>query len=87
VGEPVLVLTRKRRQSVMIGDDIEVSVLAVAGDKVRLGISAPRSVPVYRTEIYLQMRGEGTSEVEVDAAEVDQALSDLGSSRDVPPRG
>ena len=84
---PVLVLTRKKRQSVMIGDDIEVSVLAVAGDKVRLGISAPRSVPVYRTEIYLQMRGEGTPEVEVDAAEVDQALSDLGSSRDVPPRG
>ena len=53
----MLVLTRKLRQSIMIGHDVEVSVLAVSGDKVRLGISAPRSVPVFRKEIYVEING------------------------------
>jgi carbon storage regulator len=55
----MLVLTRKLRQSIMIGDDVEVSILAVAGDKVRLGISAPREVPVFRKEIYVQIQPDG----------------------------
>ena len=46
----MLVLTRKSNQSIMIGDEIEISVLSVMGDKVRIGIQAPRSVPVYRRE-------------------------------------
>jgi carbon storage regulator len=50
----VLVLTRKSNQSIMIGDDIEVSVLAIMGEKVRIGIAAPRSVPVFRREVYGQ---------------------------------
>ena len=52
----MLVLTRKTNQSIMIGDDIEVSVLAVMGEKVRIGISAPRDVPVFRTEVYLEIK-------------------------------
>ena len=55
----MLVLTRKTNQSIMIGDDIEVSVLSVSRDKVRLGISAPREVPVFRKEVYLSIRGDG----------------------------
>jgi carbon storage regulator len=51
-GDRVLVLTRKPSQSIVIGDDIEVSVLAVAGGKVRIGIEAPRAVPVLRREVY-----------------------------------
>ena len=60
----------------MIGDDVEVTVLSAKGEKVRLGIQAPSDVPVYRTEIYMeiqQQRGEGGdredagSEVELDA--------------------
>ncbi len=54
----MLVLTRKTNQSIMIGDDIEVSVLAVARDKIRLGITAPRDVPVFRKEVYLSIKGE-----------------------------
>jgi carbon storage regulator len=50
----VLVLTRKSSQSIMIGDDIEVSVLAITGDKVRIGIEAPRAVPILRREIYVE---------------------------------
>ena len=54
----MLVLTRKTNQSIMIGDDVEVSVLAVSRDKIRLGITAPREVPVFRKEVYLSMQGE-----------------------------
>jgi carbon storage regulator len=55
----MLVLTRKTNQSIVIGDDVEISVLAVAGDKVRIGIEAPRSVPVYRKEVWLEIQREG----------------------------
>jgi carbon storage regulator len=58
----MLVLTRKTNQSIMIGDDIEVSVLAVSRDKIRLGITAPRDVPVYRREVYLSIKGEANGE-------------------------
>jgi carbon storage regulator len=57
----MLVLTRKPDQSIMIGDDVEVTVLSVSGDKVRLGIQAPGEVPVHRTEIYREIREEGRS--------------------------
>ena len=52
----MLVLTRKSNQSIMIGDDIEVSVLAIMGEKVRIGIQAPRDVPVFRKEVYLEIQ-------------------------------
>jgi carbon storage regulator len=58
----MLVLTRKTNQSIMIGDDIEVSVLAVSRDKIRLGITAPRDVPVFRKEVYLSIQGEADEE-------------------------
>jgi carbon storage regulator len=67
----VLVLTRKSNQSIMIGDDIEVSVLAIMGEKVRIGIEAPRSVPVFRREVYLEIqqeRGEGAGATEASSA-------------------
>lgn len=54
----MLVLSRKANQRIMIGDEIEVTVLSVSGEKVRLGIKAPREVPVYRDEVYAQVRGE-----------------------------
>jgi carbon storage regulator len=54
----MLVLTRKTNQSIMIGDEIEISVLAVSRDKIRLGITAPRDVPVFRKEVYLSIKGE-----------------------------
>jgi len=54
----MLVLTRKSNQSIMIGDEIEISVLSVMGDKVRIGIQAPRTVPVYRREVYVAIQRE-----------------------------
>jgi carbon storage regulator len=75
----MLVLTRKANQAIVIGEDVEVSVLAVVGDKVRIGIDAPRSVPVYRKEVWLEIQREGPrrSEAERDRAAVDQALERL----------
>ena len=52
----MLVLTRKSNQSIMIGDEIEVSVLAIMGEKVRIGIQAPRSIPVFRKEVYVEIQ-------------------------------
>ncbi len=54
----VLVLTRNTSQSIMIGDDVEITVLAVMGDKVRIGIQAPRAIPVFRKEVWIQIREE-----------------------------
>ena len=54
----MLVLTRKANQSIMIGDDIEVSVLSVLGEKVRLGIQAPRDVPVFRKEVFVEIQAQ-----------------------------
>ena len=54
----MLVLTRRTRQSIMIGDEIELSILSVSGEKVRIGIEAPHEVPVFRKEVYLRIQGE-----------------------------
>jgi len=48
----MLVLSRQRDESIMIGDDVEIIIVDVRGDKVRLGITAPKTIPVHRREIY-----------------------------------
>jgi carbon storage regulator len=72
----VLVLTRKSNQSIMIGDDVEITVLAIMGEKVRIGIEAPRSVPVFRREVYVEIQEEQATE---ERSEVDRALEGLKS--------
>jgi carbon storage regulator len=77
----MLVLTRKSNQSIMIGDDIEVSVLSIMGEKVRIGIQAPRDVPVFRREVYLEIQqereGVATGAADGSRDEVDRALRGL----------
>jgi carbon storage regulator len=75
----VLVLTRKSNQSIMIGDDVEISVLAIMGEKVRIGIQAPRSVPVFRREVYIEIQ-EG-QEADEARADVNGALDRLKAKR------
>jgi carbon storage regulator len=81
----MLVLTRKSNQSIMIGDEIEVSVLSVMGEKVRIGIQAPQQVPVFRKEIYLEIHREATGVPPVadgtapeQVGGVDESLQGLG---------
>jgi carbon storage regulator len=84
----MLVLTRKSNQSIMIGDDIEVSVLSIMGEKVRIGIQAPRDIPVFRKEVYLEIQQERAGAVEAPSgdshedvrSEVDEALRKLGTA-------
>ena len=73
----MLVLTRKSNQSIMIGDDIEVSVLAIMGEKVRIGIEAPRSVTVFRKEVYVEIQQDRAAGDEKEY--VDDALDRLKS--------
>ena len=76
----MLVLTRKSNQSIMIGDDIEVTVLSIIGEKVRIGIDAPREIPVFRKEVYREIQLENVAARASARAEVDDALKGLSPS-------
>lgn len=76
----MLVLTRKANQSIMIGDDIEVSVLSVMGEKVRIGIQAPQEIPVFRTEIYLEI--QGNEEQAAEEAPKEDVRAEVGDALD-----
>ncbi len=72
----MLVLSRQRDETIMIGDEIEITVVDIRGDKVRLGISAPRSVQVHRKEVYEAIRRENA------AAATDIRADDLSAADD-----
>ena len=65
----MLALTRKKGESLMINNDIEVTVLEIKGDQVKIGISAPKEVPVYRKEVYLQIQEENKEVLNADGLE------------------
>ncbi len=77
----MLVLTRKSNQSIMIGDGIEVSVLSIMGEKVRIGIQAPRDIPVFRKEVYLEIHQERLG-AEEDVGDEADAESNMGDEAD-----
>jgi carbon storage regulator len=54
----MLVLSRRVDESVIIGDDIEIKIVAINGDKVRLGIEAPKNIPIHRREVYEAIKAE-----------------------------
>jgi carbon storage regulator len=58
----VLVLSRKKNEVICIGDDVQVTVLEIRGDKVRLGITAPRDVDIHRHEVWTAIQDEATVE-------------------------
>ena len=65
----MLALTRKKGESLMINNNIEITVLEVRGDQVKLGIQAPKEVPVYRKEVYLQIQEENAEVLNADGLE------------------
>ena len=72
----MLVLSRQRDETIMIGDDIEVTVVDIRGDKVRLGINAPKAISVHRKEVYDAIKKENKAA----AAVKPEDLSGLGKS-------
>ncbi len=62
----MLALTRKKGESIMIGNNIKVSILEVRGDQVKLGIAAPKEIPVYRDEVYIQIQKENQEGMTVE---------------------
>lgn len=64
----MLALSRKVGESIMIGNDIELTIIEVKGEQVRLGISAPRSIPIHRKEIYLQIKESNEEAIENTAS-------------------
>lgn len=62
----MLALSRKKNEAIVINNDIEITVLEVKGDQVKIGITAPKEVPIYRKEVYLQIQ-EANKEAAVDA--------------------
>lgn len=70
----MLALARKVNESIIINDNVEVTVLEIKGDQVKIGISAPKSVPIYRKELYVQIQEANKEAVNMASPE---SLSDL----------
>ncbi|MGE5507756.1 MAG: carbon storage regulator CsrA [Chitinophagales bacterium] len=73
----MLVLTRKIDESIIIGDDIRITVVEVRHDQVKLGITAPRDIPVHREEVYREIQEENRRAVAAQQTPDLQVLSDL----------
>lgn len=52
----MLALSRKKNESIIVNNDVEITILDIKGDQVKIGITAPKSVPIYRKEVYLQIK-------------------------------
>lgn len=75
----MLVLSRRRDETIMIGDDIEISIVDIKGDTVRIGINAPRTVSVHRKEIYEAIRAENIATTKVKQAPDKAVLGSLAN--------
>ncbi|KXG09002.1 hypothetical protein AT864_02686 [Anoxybacillus sp. P3H1B] len=75
----MLVLTRKKNESIMIGDSIEIKVLSVEGEQVKLGIIAPKHVDIHRKEIYLSIQEENRQAVDISTKLLQQLKSNKKS--------
>ncbi|MFA7238261.1 MAG: carbon storage regulator CsrA [Phycisphaeraceae bacterium] len=83
----MLVLSRQRDETIMIGDDIEITVVDIRGDKVRLGITAPSSVPVHRKEVYEAIKRENREAAEqMQPDDLSKAAEQLKRPGSTPPR-
>jgi carbon storage regulator len=68
----MLVLTRKKNQSIVLNDNIELTVIEIQGDQVRIGINAPKDVKVFRKEVYIEIMEENqrASDVKIDSLDI-----------------
>jgi carbon storage regulator len=73
----MLVLTRKLKEAIQIGDDIEITVLAIQGDQVKLGINAPKHIEIHRKEIYLAIQVENSAASQASEASLAELTTKL----------
>ena len=80
----MLVLSRQLNEAIMIGDEIELVIVDIRGDRVRLGINAPKAIPVHRKEIYLAIKEENirAAQAAADAAALDSLQDLFGTDAD-----
>jgi len=81
----MLVLSRQRDEAIMIGDEVEITVVDIRGDKVRLGITAPRTIQVHRKEVYEAIRRENEQAAKLNPRDVTDALNP--APKDDTPKG
>lgn len=65
----MLALSRKKKEAIIINNNIEITILEIKGDQVKLGIQAPKSVPVYRKEVYLQIQESNSEAINSESIE------------------
>ena len=70
----MLVLTRKKDQTIVINDNIELTILEIQGDQVRLGINAPKNVPIHRKEVFLEIQEENRKAAQVGNISLDDLM-------------
>jgi carbon storage regulator len=70
----MLVLSRKKDQAIMIGDNIELTIIDIQGDQVRIGINAPKNVSIYRKEIFLEIQEENKKAANIGIVKLDSIL-------------
>jgi carbon storage regulator len=70
----MLVLTRKKDQSIIVGDDIEITIIDIQGDQVRLGINAPKNVSIHRKEIYTEIQNENKKAANIETVSLEGLL-------------
>jgi len=73
----MLVLTRRRNESIVINDDIEITIIEVQNDQVRVGISAPKNVSIYRKELYTQIQEENKKAADSQSISLDELKKKL----------
>ena len=80
----MLALTRKKGEALVINNNIEITVLEIRGDQIKIGISAPKDVPIYRKEVYLQIQQENEAAISADGLDALNNL--LDQKRIIPER-
>ena len=70
----MLTLSRKKNESVVINNNIEITILDIKGDQIKIGIAAPKEIPVYRKEIYLQIQESNKKSMEIEGMDALKSL-------------
>lgn len=78
----MLALSRKKNEALVINNNVEITILEIKGEQVKIGITAPKEVPVYRKEVYVQIQDANKEAVNTDGMEALKKMLDINSMND-----